>query len=84
MVYFGVFVGLLSVDYCFCVSVLLVVWVKFPEVDTVNSWVILGFVCCWKRVFAMTSVFSWQNSISLSPDSFHIPWPNLSVTPGVS
>ena len=60
MVYFGVFVGLLSVDYCFCVSVLLVVWVKFPEVDTVNSWVILGFVCCWKRVFAMISAFSWQ------------------------
>ena len=21
--------------------------------------------CCWKRVFAMSSVFSWQNSVSL-------------------
>ena len=27
---------------------------------------------CWKRVFAMTSVFSWQNSISLCPASFRI------------
>ena len=41
-------------------------------------------LCCWKRVFAMTSAFSWQNSISLSPASFCIPRPNLPVTPGVS
>ena len=27
---------------------------------------------CWKRVFAMTSAFSWQNSISLCPASFCI------------
>ena len=26
----------------------------------------------------------WQNSISLSPASFHIPRPNLPVTPGIS
>ena len=32
----------------------------------------------------MTSVFSWQNSISLCPASFCIPRPNLPVTPGVS
>ena len=32
----------------------------------------------------MTSVFSWQNSINLCPVSFHIPRPNLPVTPGVS
>ena len=32
----------------------------------------------------MTSAFSWQNSISLWPASFHIPRPNLPVTPGVS
>ena len=32
----------------------------------------------------MTSAFSWQNSISLCPASFHIPRPNLPVTPGVS
>ena len=33
---------------------------------------------------AMTSVFSWQNSISFCPASFHIPKPNLPVTPGNS
>ena len=32
----------------------------------------------------MTSAFSWQNSVSLCPASFHIPRPNLPVTPGVS
>ena len=32
----------------------------------------------------MTSVFSWQNSISLCPASFRIPRPYLPVTPGVS
>ena len=39
-------------------------------------------LCCWKRVFAMTSVFSWQNSVSLCPASFCTPWPNLPVTSG--
>ena len=33
-------------------------------------------------VFAMTSAFSWQDSISLCPASFHIPRPNLPVIPG--
>ena len=37
-------------------------------------------LCCSKRVFAMTSAFSWQNSISLCPASFCIPRPNLPVT----
>ena len=41
-------------------------------------------LCCWKRVFAVTSVFSWQNSVSLYPASFCTPRPNLPVTPGVS
>ena len=41
-------------------------------------------LCCWKRVFAMTSAFSWQNCISLCPASFRTPRPNLPVTPGVS
>ena len=35
-------------------------------------------------MFAITSAFSWQNSISLCPASFHTPRPNLPVTPGVS
>ena len=38
----------------------------------------------WKRVFAMISMFSLQNSISLYPASFCPPRPNLPVTPGVS
>ena len=33
---------------------------------------------------AMTSAFSWQNSINLCPASFHIPKSNLPVTSGVS
>ena len=41
-------------------------------------------VCCWKRMFAMTSVFSWQHSINLCPASFCTPRSNLPVTPGVS
>ena len=44
-----------------------------------------GFLlCCWKRVFSMTSAFSWQNSVSLCPTSFCTPRPNFPVTPGVS
>ena len=35
-------------------------------------------------MFAMTSVFSWQNSLSLCPASFCTPRPNLPVTPGIS
>ena len=37
-----------------------------------------------EEVFAMTSVFSWQNSISLCPASFHTPTPILPITLGVS
>ena len=37
----------------------------------------------WKRVFAMTSAFSWQNSISLCPSSFCTPRPNLPVILGM-
>ena len=40
--------------------------------------------CYWKRVFAMTSVFSWKNSVSVCPASLCAPRPNLPVTPGVS
>ena len=37
-------------------------------------------LCCWNRVFAMTSTFSQQNSISLCPASFCTPRSNLPVT----
>ena len=40
-------------------------------------------MCWWKRVFAMTSMFYWQSSISICPASFCTPRPNLSVTPGI-
>ena len=50
--------------------------------DDVHVWSLL--LCCWKRVFAMTSAVSWQNSISLFPASFCTPRLNLPVTPGVS
>ena len=39
---------------------------------------------CWKRAFAMTSVFSWQNSVTLCPASFCISRPNLLVIPCIS
>ena len=32
----------------------------------------------------MTSAFSWQNSVSLCPDSFCTPRPNLPVIPSIS
>ena len=45
-------------------------------------------LCCWKVVFAMTSAFSWQNSISLClllcPASFCTARPNFPVTSGIS
>ena len=41
-------------------------------------------LCCWKRVFPMTSVFSWQNFVSLCPASFCTPRPNLPVTQSIS
>ena len=37
-------------------------------------------VCC----FAVTSAFSWQNSVSLCPASYHTARPILPVTPGIS
>ena len=58
-------------------------WMKGDWWKTIFTIVIVA-LCCWKSVFAMTSVFSWQNSISLCPTSFRIPRPNLPVTPGVS
>ena len=41
-------------------------------------------LCHWKRVFAMSSAFSWENSISLWPASFCTPRSNLPVTPCIS
>ena len=39
--------------------------------------------CCWKRVL-LGLLCSLDKSLCLCPDSFCIPKPNLSVTPGIS
>ena len=36
-------------------------------------------LCCWKRIFDVTSVLSWQNSLSFFPASFCTPRPNSPV-----
>ena len=41
-------------------------------------------LCCWKIAFAMTSGFSWQNSVSLCPASFCTLRLNLPVMTGIS
>ena len=56
------------------ISVLAIWWCPCVE----SSLVLL------KRVFAMTSAFSWQNSVIFCPSSFCTPRPNLPVTPGIS
>ena len=56
------------------ISVLTIWWC--PSVES--------FMCCWKRVFARTNAFSWQNSVSLRLASFCTPRPNLLVVPGIS
>ena len=56
-------------------------------ISVLNTWwcpCVESCVACWKRVFAVTSGFSWQNSISLCPASFCTPGPNLPVTAGIS
>ena len=65
-------------------------WYGFPSLAAKNIInLILGLTTWWcpcvesclvllKRVFTMTSVFSWQNSIRLCPASFCTPRPNLS------
>ena len=58
------------------------IWFRYWPSGDVHVYSLL--LCCWKRVFAMTSVFAWQNSISLCSASFCNPRPNLPVTPGVS
>ena len=37
-------------------------------------------LCCWKRVFHVTNVFSWQNSVNLCPASFCTIRPNVPIT----
>ena len=63
----------------FCLERIQSIWFRcLPSGDVRVKRLLL---CCWKRVFAMTSAFSWQNSISFCPALFHTPRPNLPVTP---
>ena len=39
--------------------------ISLPYTDTREQ-----ILCCWKRVFAKTRAFSWQNSVSFGPASF--------------
>ena len=55
------------------ISVLTIWWC--PSVE-------LSFILLW--ALAMTSAFSWENSVSCCPASFCTLRPNLPVTPGVS
>ena len=41
-------------------------------------------LCCWRSVFAMTSAFSWQSSVSLCLASFCILSPNVLVIAPIS
>ena len=48
-----------------------------PSGNHIASLYLSLLLFCYVSLFvAMTSVFSWQNSISLCPASFHIPRPN--------
>ena len=47
------------------------IWFRYWPSGDVHVWSWL--LCCWKRAFAMTSVFSWQYSASLCPASFCTP-----------
>ena len=56
-------------------SLLTIWWCPYVE---------LSLVLLKEGAFAVTSVFSWQNSVSLCPASFCTPRPNLPVTPDIS
>ena len=66
----------------FCLQRIQSIWFQYwPSSDTHVLSPLLG---CWKWLFAMTSMFSWQKSVNLCPVSFCTPRPNLSVNPGIS
>ena len=72
----------LSTAFPFQLQRMLSVWFQYWPFGDVHVWSCL--LCCWKRVFAVTSPFSWHNSVSLCPASFCALRPNLLVTPGIS
>ena len=76
-----------SSQSCFCwlyrafLYNLILIWFWYWPSGDVHVYSLL--LCFWKRVFVMTSVFSWQNSVSLWPASLCTAKPNLPVTPGI-
>ena len=61
----------------------------FPSSATKNTLSLILVLTIWwcpygKSVFAIISVFSWQNSVRLCPASLYTPRPNSPVTSGVS
>ena len=80
------FSGLVFTDYIDLLHLqlqrLLSIWFQYWPPGDVHGY--SHFLCCWKMLFAMTSAFSWQNSINLCPASFCTPKPNLPVTLGIS
>ena len=65
-----------------CLKRILSIWFQYWSSGDVHMWSVLS--CCWNRMLAMTSVFSWQSYLSLFPASFCTPRPNFPVTPGIS
>ena len=67
---------------CLCLAAKNIIRFQYWPPGDIHVWSLL--LCCWMRLFTITSVFSWQNSISLYPASFCIPRPNLPVILGIS
>ena len=73
--------GLVFVD---CIELLHFGCKEYNQSDFGVGHLVSILLCFWKKVFAMTSVFSWQNSVNLCPAAFCTSRPNLPVTLGIS
>ena len=52
--------------------------------DGITKWMDMSLSKLWETVFAMTSMLSWQNFVSLCPASFYTSKPNFPATSGIS
>ena len=77
--------GLVFAD---CIQLLHLQLQKYKQsdlgIDHLVMCMLKSSLCCWKKVYTMTSAFSWQNSVSLCPASFYTPRRNFSVAQGIS
>ena len=77
--------NLVFADYIECPSSAAKNIINLFSVLTGDILVCSRLLSCWKRgIFAMTSAFPWQNSVSLCPASFCTPRWKLPVTPCIS